>query len=786
MGTSQSNIPLFSENCYNGGEYIRNGFADIYTTSLSYAVVSINTNSQWQPRLLEEEKQSVNREVSEEEIKSAMWSLKSFKALGPDGLHAGFFQRFWLVVGKSMMEEIKMIFVEKRVLEYLNRTHIASIPKIQGPETLGNYRPISLSNIVYKLIEEKCHAKLWQPVKASQSGPLFSHLLFAYDILLFAKVDNCATIRDVLDEFCNISEQTLSEAKSRVYFSPNVDKETRKSLCDILGFASMKHRFASTPSLGKYLGFPLKHTGRSILIQALSAAIPSYVMECFYLSGRILDVIDRVTKPKEEGGLGLQSTKGRNLALLVKLNWRFHSEGEALWDQVLRRKYCSRIRLCAANPNKLPCSSIWAAMKKGMDTFTKGSRWMVGRDSKLSFWYSNWLSKGPLRSLIQGPFPQEGEGINSRGLTLLKGFFNLKSAYRIAMGHDESPKSPEFNAYWIWKANTLPRIKTFPWMCAHNSIGVRSCLMKRGVCEEDLCPICQEASESILHALRDCPWVKLVWTKLGITKANQMFWNSGLLDWLHWNGNHTSMVATTNLPVSLSWKINFPFAVWNIWKSKNYFDFQRKRLNPQLATDIGNQAVEFMHCIASPRMPTHRFIQRIRWEKPPVGWMKLNKDGLASGNPSVAGCRGVIKNECAQWISGFTRRIEATNSFIAKLWGLREGLMLCCNLNISSIIVELESRAIVDDINKAQNVNNVISPVLDDCRLLISHFRRILFKHCYQEANQCVDSLTKMSISQEADFILFESPLVDVLNAYEDDCNGVYLNRLCPTPFVVS
>ena len=42
-------------------------------------------------------------------------------------------------------------------------------------------------------------------------------------------------------------------SKSRVFFSPNVDVDTRESLCDILGFRS-------TPNLGKYLGIPLKHS----------------------------------------------------------------------------------------------------------------------------------------------------------------------------------------------------------------------------------------------------------------------------------------------------------------------------------------------------------------------------------------------------------------------------------------------------------------------------------------------------------------------------------------------
>ena len=376
-------------------EIVRSRFNSIYTSSFVSSSWAAPDISQWQASLTNEERESIGGIASEEEIKAAFWSLKAFKAPRPDGLHAGFFHRFWLIVGNSVVDVVKKVFTERVVPKYLNRTLITLIPKIQSLETLNNYRPISLCNIVYKiitkiivarlrlyldklvsplqtafvpgrkgiddaiivqeiihtlsrkkgkvgymaikidlekaydklewsfirdmlirenlladlidiimscismvstsvlfngetldliypsrgirqgdplspylfilcmeffgqLIEEKCNAKLWQPVKASCGGPAFSHLFFADDLVLFAKADqiNCSAVRDVIDVFCSVSGQSVSDAKSKVYFSPNVDRDSRESFCDILGFAS-------TPSLGKYLGIPIKHPGSS-------------------------------------------------------------------------------------------------------------------------------------------------------------------------------------------------------------------------------------------------------------------------------------------------------------------------------------------------------------------------------------------------------------------------------------------------------------------------------------------------------------------------------------------
>ena len=49
---------------------------------------------------------------------------------------------------------------------------------------------------------------------------------------------------------------------------------------------------------------------------------------------------DKICRPRDLGGLGLYSTKARNLALLAKLNWRVMENPNSLWARTLIAKYC--------------------------------------------------------------------------------------------------------------------------------------------------------------------------------------------------------------------------------------------------------------------------------------------------------------------------------------------------------------------------------------------------------------------------------------------------------------
>ena len=170
----------------------------------------------------------------------------------------------------------------------------------------------------------------------------------------------------------------------------------------------------------------LSLAGRIILTQSITSIIPNYVMQCVTLPPKILQGIDKlnrnfiwgssenkkkihligwnkITKAKKEGGLGIQASKLKNTALLAKLNWRFHSEKSSLWVRVLTNKYRGQGRLPRSATAFSSCSSTWASLKKGEEIFSKGSKWIAGKNNLLSLWFDKWHKKGTFRSLIEGP-----------------------------------------------------------------------------------------------------------------------------------------------------------------------------------------------------------------------------------------------------------------------------------------------------------------------------------------------------------------------------------------------
>ena len=86
------------------------------------------------------------------EVVQALSSLGSSKAPRPNGFTALFFKKYWSVVKEEVLGCIRNFFLNHILMQEQNHTHIALIPKQSGAHTVHHFRPISLCNIVYKII----------------------------------------------------------------------------------------------------------------------------------------------------------------------------------------------------------------------------------------------------------------------------------------------------------------------------------------------------------------------------------------------------------------------------------------------------------------------------------------------------------------------------------------------------------------------------------------------------------------------------------------------------------
>ena len=104
--------------------------------------------------VIDEMNESLIREFTGDEVVVALKQIHPNKASGLDGMSAVFFQKHWSIVGNNITNMILNVLNHNIPISELNKTNISLIPKISNPKRMTDFRPISLCNVVYKLISK--------------------------------------------------------------------------------------------------------------------------------------------------------------------------------------------------------------------------------------------------------------------------------------------------------------------------------------------------------------------------------------------------------------------------------------------------------------------------------------------------------------------------------------------------------------------------------------------------------------------------------------------------------
>jgi hypothetical protein len=90
----------------------------------------------------------------------------------------------------------------------------------------------------------------------------------------------------------------------------------------------------------------------------------------------------------------------------------------------------------------------------------------------------------------------------------------------------------------------------------------------------------------------------------------------------------------------------------------------------------------------------------IAWQCLEKGWLCLGTDGSSQGEVITA-CGGLIRNSNGQWLDGFLKNLGRCNAYLAKLWGVYEGLCLACNFGATKLKGQVESSVVNNTLNSS-------------------------------------------------------------------------------------
>jgi hypothetical protein len=163
--------------------------------------------------------QALLAELTKDEIGDALFQIGPLKSPGPNGLPARFFQRNWRLLKKEVSAAIKLFFKDGSLPDDFNMTKTVLIPKTSDASDLKEFRPISLCNVIYKIIS-KCLVNRLRPhlhelISETQSAFLPGRLILDNALIAFEFFHAIHRCKKGDESFCAY-KMDLSKAYDRV------------------------------------------------------------------------------------------------------------------------------------------------------------------------------------------------------------------------------------------------------------------------------------------------------------------------------------------------------------------------------------------------------------------------------------------------------------------------------------------------------------------------------------------------------------------------------------------
>ncbi|KAI9160260.1 hypothetical protein LWI28_006684 [Acer negundo] len=581
----------------------------------------------------------------------------------PDGFSGSFYQRCWDVVGSDMVLAVQDFFITRVIFPGLNSSFIVLLPKLRDSISVDQFRPIVLSNFLFKISSKILTDRLARVAAGIISPQQFD---FIRDRVL-RTFGFSSVFLDWIDSILRLSRlSVLFNGVLEGYFCCSRGVRQGDSLFPLL--FDIVEDFLSrllTRLVGSSQILPIS-SPRGFLAPTHLLYADDFLIFCKGTQKNLKHIIGAF---RDYGDISGQLVNyGRSsiyFGSFVSL-FRISSLQSLVGIQIGQLPfYYLGVTLFRGKPQKAVLRPIADkilskfAKWKGKSLYLAGHATLIRLVITGSFVHSFMIYKWPssLLSLINRKLRN----------FLWTGSYEETKLVRVAWDHCCRPYSQGsfglkdlrlLNDSLLWK---------FTWKFITSYGFAFSFLRERYLrhLQKPYGGICGVSSESTDHLFLHCPLAVALWEAIFSTfqlRVSTKTWQSFFLQ---------AMSISFSEQVRILWKATIHAMIWKVWTTCNQWIFEGKSVDFRsiislvwcIVSEANRLDIGCMRNCMDNLLILRRFglqgrpsktlaIKSVIWSPSASGLIKVNTDGVVMGFPGFGGCGGIFRN-CRAFVKGY-------------------------------------------------------------------------------------------------------------------------------------
>ncbi|KAL6182579.1 hypothetical protein ACLB2K_043998 [Fragaria x ananassa] len=665
-----------------------------------------------------------------EEIWAAVKSMDPDSASGPDGFNGYFFVSCWDVVGADVVKAVQYFFQHGYLAPSFNSGIIILIPKVDHADSIKQFRPIALTNFVFKIIPK---------IIAIRLASVASHIISPqqHSFVAGRNISDCILTTsecfNLLNSKCHGGNLTIKVDITKAF--------------DTLSWDFLLHvlqAFGFDPIFVQWVRALLLSAKLSLLINGRTVGRNlSRIMRFFNEYGRVSGQV--INKGKSQVFIGNSIHSKRHSIsnfLGIPLGSApfmylgapiFHGKPRASYFHQIVDKI--RIKLSSWVSSFLSMAGHLQLIKSvifSMLVYTfQVYEWPVSVVRKIEVWCRKFLWSGsidkrgiPLVAWKSCCSPIAEGGLGLKQLVLLNRSLLLKRCWKIYTAQSEGcafirnrfSRRKSYAPYSIW-----PGVRQFwktvqdnsQWLIGSGN-GIyfwRDKFMGRPINEFFGSNVLMQDNSDLVSKYID-----------------NGSWNLPPLLQLH----YPALCGMINqVPVSEDPSVNDKL----IWTSS-----------------ASVSRLRILKCFGAPCRPraTPRVVE-VNWIPPSLGWVKINSDGSWKHGEGVGGYGAIFRDYKGHFLGAFASNLEIPSSISAEIMAVIKAIELAWVRDWKHIWLEVDSSLVLDYIRRPSLVPWPLRVRWLNCLYRIS---KMNFKatHIFREGNRIADALTNQDREERDPF----------------------------------